>query len=351
MSSVLTNIHTLLVAALSAILLCLPATSAPTARAPEYTFVTPKDTAWKQFCIEYGHQPKQWTAKEKAAFAAVLNSIRKAHPSFYARAIFAGRPIGLIRRKIAAEDKADPRGRPVCMLTGVATIEVDDIFFSLSPEWQRYAVTHELAHLLDTATFLSSSPGFIKIAQPAIDKVHKLYGNHPFAPLDPEADDRGEALAQRAGLPTLDSAESLPECFAECVACYYIHGPKSISTPIRNYIERNVNRPNAAIDNARELYVETELATDAGDYDRAFLASSKLLAQQPQMLEVHSCRARIWGFKRDFEMMEIEARQELALLRARRIPKYHSTYERAEELLSDARDRYGFDRVARRMPH
>lgn len=347
MSFALTNIHTPILAAFSAILLCLPSYAANAT--PEYIFVGPRDTHWKQFYIENGRPPKQWTAKEKTTFAAALNSIRKAHPSFYARAISAGRPIGLIRRNMTAEDNSDPRGRPVCMLTGVATIEVDDIFFTLPADWQRYAVTHEFAHLLDTATFLSSSPEFIKLAQPAIDKVHKLYGNLPFAPLDPEAGDRGEAIAHRAGLPNLDSAESLPECFAECVAHYYIRGPKSISAPIRNYIERTVNRSNSTIDRARELYVETELATDIGDYHRAFLASSKLLAQQPQMLEVHCSRARIWGFKRDFEMMEIEAQQELALLRARRIPKYHWTYERANELLTDARDRYGFDRVVHRM--
>jgi hypothetical protein len=336
------------IALIALLLLCLPS-SASVVNGPDYIFVGPRDEQWKAFYIENGSSPKQWTLKERAAFASVLNKVRLAHPQFFARAIDSCRPLGLIRRHMTVSDNNDARGRGVCMMTGVATIEVDDAFFSTSSDYQLHAVTHELAHLLDTASVLSTANAFLKIAQPMLAKVHKSYGSRPYAPMDSETSSWGETIALRAGLPSLDAAENLPECFAECVSFYLVDGPKAVSPAVRAYIRAHVLRQDAKIDRARKLYVEAEVATDRGDYNRAFRDLNDLLVEQPDMLDVHSSRARIWGFKKDFEMMAYEAQQELKLLRRRHIPTYHWTYDRAKELLSDAHDHYGFDRVAKRM--
>jgi hypothetical protein len=347
-----------LVAFMMLLWLCLPSfgASAPRTAATksakndsDYMFVGPHDTQWKAFYVEYGFTPKQWTAKERQTFSSVLNTVRAAHPDFFAHAIASCRPLGLIRRHMTDSDNNDIRGRAVCMMTGVATIEIDDAFFFTSRDYQIHAVAHELGHLLDTASFLSTAKPFMKIAQPMIAKVQVAYGNRPYAPMDCETSAWGETLALRAGLPSLDAAENLAECFAECVSYYLVDGPKSVSPAVRAYMREYVLKQNPQIERARKLYVEAEVATDVGDYQRAFRALNELALAQPQMLDVHSSRARIWGFKRDFEMMEFEAKEELALLHHRAIPKYHFTYGRVEELLADAQERYGFERVAKRM--
>jgi hypothetical protein len=317
-------------------------------RDSDYIFVGPKDAHWREFYNENGIAPRVWTAKEKAIFGAVLSKVRAKHPEFFARAVAACRPLGLLRRNLTADDNNDPRGRAVCMLTSATTIEVDESFFTTPAKWQYHSVIHELAHLLDTACILSASKDWIAIAQPRIARVRKAYGNNPFAPLAYSDAMRGEELAKKAKLPSLDAAENFPECFAECVAFYFADGPRSVSADVRKYITTRVLAIDPKVESARKLYVAAEWATSNGEYDRAFHDLNTLLVQNPDMLDVHASRARIWGFKHDFEMMEYEANQELALLRRRKIPQYHWTYDRVRDLLDDAHDKYGFDRVQRR---
>lgn len=334
-------------------LMCLPASAValnPNANAavksngPDYKFIAPSDKAWREFEVEYGFAPKQWSLPEKQTVTHVLNQIRAAHPEFFARAVASCRPLGLIRRHMTADDNRDHRGRPVCLLTGVSTIEVDDSFFRTPSDFQVLAVTHELGHLLDTACIFSTSQAFLSVAQPILTRVHRLYGNQPYAPNDVELMVQGEEVARRAGLPTLDAAENLAEAFADCVAYYLVEGPKSVSAPVQKYIRQYVLKPDAKIEHARRLYVGAELATDDGDFDTAFRDLNDLLVEQPSMLDVHACRARIWGFKHDFEMMAYEAHEELALLQRRHIPRYHGTYERASDLLASAHEHVGFAR-------
>lgn len=337
-----------------------------------YYFVCATDYHWREFsqeCEGTARAPLEWSLKNQQRVGRIMNLIRQRYPRLWHRA-FAVRSAGLLLCSGSpgyGREENIKGDQPVAVATGLETMVVGEAVMELPDDALLAIFIHELVHLADTACIMSTRDEWLRLVLPRISKLRKLWADKPFSPDKNQMLVAGARLARRCGLPTLYCGAGVNEALAECTATFLTNvdavdspfgssvgverGAASrdktrarrkdvrLDSDIAAFINDDVLSENSEVDELRRLYVDSEYFIDCHRFNEAFQCLNTLMRRYPKMLEVHASRARIWGFKGDFEMMTIEALAEKHLLDQRGIPNYHLTYDRVRGLLWDAATR------------
>ncbi|MBX9725309.1 MAG: tetratricopeptide repeat protein, partial [Candidatus Obscuribacterales bacterium] len=190
----------------------------------EFSFVDPADAFAKDWLSEKANLDN-WSNDDKKFVSAVLCRIEAKSPGLIRRA-GNGQKILLMLSKASGKDRKalNTSAVRIMFFPGALRLSIAEL------EWD---LTHELAHYVDAAQFISQSKNWVTSIGPLIAKYnlaenYRLTVGHRVVP-----------YASELGLPTSYAASNPVEALAECTAAMLIDGWQPTSG-IASFVNKNV---------------------------------------------------------------------------------------------------------------